>query len=166
MADDAAAPADRAADELDRWTARKVRPIVVLYVVLVFAAFMIVAFFVFHSMEAVKALLLAAVAAVGATVPGVMERTEYRMTGAGIDRRPVKPKQTRDFETVFAWSELDRIVPMRHGFKYFKTMDEQGPVRRFWNTHLCDRYSGEVHVECEDLDRVLGLSERLRKTAS
>jgi hypothetical protein len=147
---------------LDRWTARKIPPIVVLYVVLVFVGFMLVSFFVFHSTEAVKALLIATVGAVAATVPGVIERVEYRATDAGIENRPVKKHQPREFETVFSWDELDRVVPMRHGFKYFKRMDEQGSLREFWNTHISDRYSGEVHVEREDLDRVLELVGRMR----
>ena len=61
---------------LDQWTARKVQPVVLLYLVLVFAGFMALSLFVFHSREAVTALGMAAVAAVFATLPGVLERVE------------------------------------------------------------------------------------------
>jgi len=147
---------------LDRWSARKVRPIILLYVAAVFAAFMVLAHLVFHSQEAVKALAIAAVGAVAATTPGVLERVEYRLTEFGIERRSLKTKNPGPFKDVFRWNELDHIVPMKHGFKYYKTLSEPNPLRRFWKAHISDRYSGEVHAEASDLDRVLGIVERQR----
>jgi hypothetical protein len=80
-------PSSRTGPEiLDRWTARRVRPIVLLYIVAVFAAFIAVSIFVFHSPEAVKALVLAAVGALVASVPGVTGRVEYRLTETGIEK--------------------------------------------------------------------------------
>ena len=145
---------------LDQWSARRIRPIVMLYVVAVFAIFCAVAYFVVHSTEAVKALVVAAVAALGATVPGVMEKIEYRLGASGIEKRTVRTNEPREFESVFRWDELSHVSPMRHGFKYSKTMTETNALRRFWNTHLSDRFSGEVHVEKNDLKRVLEIVER------
>lgn len=145
---------------LASWSARKVRPIVVLYVVAVFAAFILLSVVVFHSQEAVKALAMAAVAAVAATVPGVLEKVEYRMTGSGIEKRPVKKNQLTEFKEVFLWDELHHIVMMRHGFKYSKKMVETNPLRRFWKANFSAEFSGEVHVEKQDLERIVGIVER------
>lgn len=144
---------------LRQWSARKVQPIVVLYVLAVFAAFAAVAHFVFHSTEAVKALAIAALGAVAATAPGVMERVEYRLTESGVEKRSAR-KSPGPFQEVFRWPELSRVVPTGHGFKYVKVTNESNPLRRFWRRHFSDVCSGEVHVEREDLERVLGLVER------
>lgn len=149
---------------LDQWAARKIQPIVVLYVVAVFAVFMALSLFVFHSDEAVKALAIALVGAGVATIPGLVERVEYQLTDSGLARRPLKTKNPGPFRDVFRWEELNHIVPMKHGFKYFKTPKETNPLRRFWKQHISDRYSGEVHVERSDLDRILATVERQRAT--
>lgn len=143
--------------ELDRWSARKVRPVIVLYVSVVFVAFMVLAHFVFHSPDAVKALLVAAVAAIIATLTSVFERVEYRATEEGLEKRSLKAKDPRPFTPVFRWDELNRVVPMRHGFKYVKVVAERRPFQRFWNRHVSDQYSGEVPVERQDLARVLAV---------
>jgi len=153
-------------EALDRWTARKVRPIVILYVLAVFAAFMVVSITVFHSAEAVKALAFAAVGGVVAILPSVIEKVEYRMTDSGVEKRPVKKERAPDFKEVFLWDDLDRVVPMHHGFKYFKTLNETRPLRRFWQKHFSDRFSGEVHVEKEDLARVLEIIAQRGITSS
>jgi hypothetical protein len=147
---------------LDRWSARRIQPIVVLYVAAVFAAFMVLAHFVFHSPEAVKALLIAAVGGIAATVPGVIEKVEYQLTDSGLGKRPLKGKKPSQCKDVFRWDELSRVVPTKHGFKYHKTMNETNSIRRFWKAHISDQYSGEVHAEKDDLDRVLGIVERQR----
>jgi hypothetical protein len=144
---------------VDRWSARKVQPIVVLYVLAVFAAFVALAHFVFQSPEAVKALVLATVAAVGATIPGALEKVEYQPTESGIEKRSLRQKEPGEFACVFRWDELSHVVPTKHGFKFYKTMNETNPFRRFWKLHVSDRFSGEIHVEKQDLGRVLGLVE-------
>jgi len=154
MASDATASSRGESTVLDRWSSRKVPPVVVIYVVGVFAAFIALSIFVFHSLDAVKALLIAAVGAVFATIPGVMEKVEYRMTEVGIEKRASGKKEPGSFEELFRWDELDRIVPTKHGFKYYKIMNETKPLRRFWKAHVSDRFSGEVHVEKADLERV------------
>jgi hypothetical protein len=159
---DATASSRRESAVFDRWSSRKVPPVVLIYVVGVFAAFIALSIFVFRSPDAVKALLIAAVGAVVATVPGVMEKVEYQMTEVGIEKRASGKKEPSPFEVLFRWDELDRVVPMRHGFKYYKTMNETKPLRRFWKTHVSDRYSGEVHVEKADLERVLDGTRRCR----
>jgi hypothetical protein len=145
---------------LDCWSARRVQPIVLLYVIAVFAGFVAMAYFVFHSGDAVKALVIAAVGALAATVPSVIGKVEYRLNDSGIDKRPVNEAKPHDFEGVFSWDELSHVVPLKQGFKYFKTMKETSAVRRFWNLHISDRFSGEVHVEKSDLERVLKLVEK------
>jgi len=145
---------------LDRWLARKVQPVVLFYVVAVFAAFMAMSHFIFHSPEAVKALAIAAVGAVAATVPSVIENVEYQLTESGIEKRAVKKKGPDEFKGVFRWDELGHIVPTKHGFKYYKIVNETSPLRRLWKTHIADEYSGEIHVETKDLERILGIVER------
>ena len=145
---------------MDRWSARKVQPIVVLYVLAVFAVFIALSHFVIQSAAAVKALALAAVGAVAATIPGVLGKVEYQATEAGIERRTVNEKEPGGFEGVFRWDEVSHVVPMRHGFKYYKTLHETKPFRRFWKLHVSDSFSGEIHVEKKDLERVMALVER------
>jgi hypothetical protein len=157
---EAAATHPEGAVILDRWIARKTRPVVVFYVALVFAAFGMVAFFALHSPAAVKALLLAAVGAIAATVATMAEKVEYRLTDLGIDKRPNNPDKPKPFNEVFRWDQLDRVVPMKHGFKYVTTIPGGNSLRRFWNLHISDRFSGEVHVEKRDRDRILRIVEQ------
>jgi hypothetical protein len=166
MAGDAPVSGADGSEVLDRWVARKVQPVVVLYLLVVFVAFIIVSHFIFRSPEAVKALIVAAIGAVAATVASVVGRIEYRLTASGIEKRVVDGKKPREFEEAFRWHELVRVVPMKHGFRYFKTFNETGPLRRFWNVHVSDRFSGEIHVEKHDLERIYGLVERLQGTFS
>lgn len=160
MMDVSATPSSSESGALDHWSARKVRPIVILYVLGVFAVFMVVSILVFHSMDAVKALVAAAVGGVAATVPGVLEKIEYQLTEAGINKRTVNTKKPGPFKGVFRWEELSRVVPMKHGFKYYKTLSETSPFRRFWKAQICGEFSGEIHVEKEDLERILGIVKR------
>ena len=139
-----------------RWSARRVRPIILLYVAAVFAAFMVLAYFVFHSIEAVKALAIAAVGTLVATAPAVIDKLEYQLTDVGLDKRTLRTKNPGPFTEVFCWHELSHMVPLEHGFKFYKPLPATGPLRRFWNAQISDQYSGEVHVEKSDLDRVLG----------
>ncbi len=149
-----------ASEVLERWSARKVQPTVILYVVVVFAVFIALAVFVFHSATGAKALVIAAAAGVAAAVPGVIEKVEYQLTELGIKKRRLDPRRPGQFDEVFRWDQLSRVVPMNHGFKYFKTVNETNPLRRFWTVHLSDRFSGEVHVEKKDLEPILRAFER------
>lgn len=155
------ATADEPAPVLYRWTARRVHPLVLLYVASVFAAFMAIAHFALHSTTAVKALALAAIGFLVPLVPAVIVRIEYRLTEAGLERRLLARKTPGEFREVFRWSQLDRVIPMRHGLKFTKVLRETNPWRRFWKTHLSDAFSGEVHLEAPDREPVLGiLAER------
>ena len=80
MRDDTTESSPNGTDVLDGWTARKAQPIVVLYVVVVFTAFVALAHFVFHSPQGVKALLVALVGAIGAAVQPLIDKVEYRLT--------------------------------------------------------------------------------------
>jgi hypothetical protein len=130
-------------------------------VALVFVAFMALSQFVFHSWTGVKAL---AIASVGFLVPlaaTVTTRIEYRVTEAGLERRPLPRRRPGAFREVFRWDRLSEVVPVRYGIKFALRVDEPRPLQRFWKTHLSDAYSGEIHVEAEDRARVLRiLAER------
>ena len=77
---------------LYHWSARKLNPIVLLYVAAVFVVFILVAYFVLHSMTAVKALAMAAVASIIPLVPAVISRVEYRLNERVLERRPQTDK--------------------------------------------------------------------------
>ena len=88
------------------WSARKLNPIVLFYVATVFVAMMALSFFVLHSMTAVKALAMAAVASMVPLVPVVTSRVEYRLNERVLERRPQTDKKPKEFETVFHTVEL------------------------------------------------------------
>jgi len=160
MGPDSTAAADDQSEVLFQWSARKVRPIVLLYVAAVFVAMMLFSYFVFHSMTAVKALAMTAVASMVPLVPAILSRVEYRIAGQRLDRRPADEETPREFENVFELDQLSCIVPMRHGFKFYRVLSESNPVRRFWKTHVSDGYSGEVHVEAADRESVMKILDR------
>ena len=140
---------------LCHWSARKLKPTIVLYVAAVFAAFMALAYFGFHSMTGVKALAMAAIGSIVSLVPGLGKRVEYRLTEHGLERRPHDPKKPGEFKRVFRSDELSHVAPTRGGFKFHKRLDDPNPLRRFWKTQISDAYSGEVQVETPDRERVL-----------
>jgi hypothetical protein len=150
-----ASPAQSGPVVLHEWTARKTQPVVIGYVLMVFLGFILLAHFVFRSPEAVTALFLAAIGSTVPLVPMVLSRTEHRMTEAGLEKRERKKGEAAPFKPVFAWEELSHVVPIRHGFKYYKPIGEGGWLVRFWKAHLSDRFSGEVQVEAEDRERIL-----------
>jgi len=137
------------------WTARKMQPVVLIYVAAVFLVFIVVVVLVFDSMTAVKALALTAVAAIVPLVPSVLARVDYRLRGGLLEHRPHHDKDPKNYAAVVRLDELSHVKPMRHGFKYFKLLDESNPLLRFWKLELSDQYSGEVHVEPDDQNRVL-----------
>jgi hypothetical protein len=142
---------------LYRWSARRMQPIVLLSVAVVFLVMMAVSYFVVHSMSAVKALATAAVAAIVSLVPTVLMRIEYRLTDRGIERRSQHKAKPKPFESLFRLDELDHVVPIGHGFKYVKVIDESRPFQRFWKRHLSDEFSGEIQVETADRKQVLAI---------
>ena len=136
------------------WTARNVRPVVLPYLVAIFAAFMAFAHFVVHSHEAVVALLLAAVGAIVPTVPSILTRREFRLSPSGLIRTPLNEKSPKEPRELFSWEELSHLVPTGSGFKYYKHLEELNPLFRFWKLHVMDRYSGEFQVEEKDRPEV------------
>jgi hypothetical protein len=145
------------AEMLYLWTARKLRPVVLLYVAGVFAGCIALAFFVVGSAEAVKALLMAAVGVLIPLIPAVASRLDFRLTRSRLERRPHSEAEPKDFDTVFEMADLDRVVPVRSGFRYVKALDAANALDRFRKLHLSDRYSGEVQVGDDDRATVLGL---------
>jgi len=142
---------------LHNWKARKLQPVVILYVIAVFLGFIAVAFFVFHSTEAVFALATTSVASVVPLLPGVLTRLEYQFTEAGLRKGSAKATKDRTFKEVFTWEELSHVVPTKQGFKFFRVSEGTGRFRRFWETHLSEKGSGEFHVEPRDREEVLSV---------
>lgn len=137
-----------------RWIARKLSPAILLYTLLVFAAFMAVSHFVFHSPEAVKSLALAAAAAIVALLPQILGKFEYRADVAGVHKRAYGRKANGPFSRVFGWDQLSHVEATRHGFKYFLQLDEKNRFLRWTKRQFSDRYSGEIHVEAADQNRI------------
>lgn len=140
-----------------RWTARKVRPIIALYVLGVFGGFMVMAQFVFQSPDAVKALFLAAIGGLVSLVPGLRAKYEYRLNESGVARRRVSEKEPGEFEDLFVWEDVSDFAPTSSGFKYMTKVEEAGPLLRFLKRHVLSGYSGEIQVEGGDKEWVRGL---------
>lgn len=138
------------------WSARKIHPRTIGYVILVFLAFILVAHFLVHSPEAVLALATAAVGSIVPLLPGVLNRTEFQLTEEGLLKRTPKEqkKKTGAFSQLFSWSELSHLVPRKDGFKFYKTLEASGWLDRFWKLYISDRWTGEFQVEKEDRPRV------------
>jgi hypothetical protein len=81
------------------------------------------------------------------------------LSGAGIAKRSAGKGDAARFTELFGWDDLDFTELKRHGFRYRLQLDENRPARRFWKTHVSDRYSGEVHVAPADRDRVVAFLE-------
>jgi hypothetical protein len=152
------------AGALYQWSARRLPATVPLYVAAVFVAMMAFAHLVVHSSAAVKSLALAAIGAIVPLIPGVLGRVEYRLTERLLERRKPSKEAPAELETVFELEELSHVKPIRHGFKYYKQLDEESALRRFWKLRISDGYSGEVHVDRQDLQAVLDTLSRLGVT--
>jgi hypothetical protein len=79
------------------WKARNVRPAILLYVGGVSVVFIAIAHFLFRSTEAVEALLLAAMGSVGALIPNLLTRVEYRLTDSGLSKRRLRANKPGEF---------------------------------------------------------------------
>jgi len=143
---------------LCRWAARKMQPIVLLWVALVFLALIVVAYFAFHSVTGVMALFLGAVAYLTPLIPMVLNRLEYRLTEQKIEKRTFGEANPSEFADVVELGQLSHVVPIRFGFKFYKPLDERNVFRRFWKLHVTDEYSGEVRVEKADQELVFSIS--------
>ncbi|MBN1551396.1 hypothetical protein JW979_08005 [bacterium] len=139
------------------WSARKMQPIIIFYVALVFLGFMAAAHFIFHSMTGVKALAIGAVGYIVPLFASMMSKTEYQVTTSGLNSRPLNTKNPREFKNVFQWEQLSHIKPIQHGFKYYKQIIVSGAFRRFWKTCISDAFSGEVHVESKDRAAIMNI---------
>ena len=151
---------DETAVFLHQWSARKMQPAVILYVAAVFVAFILVSYFIVHSMTAVKALAIAAVGLTAPLIPLVLTKIEYQLTKTGLEKRPLNTKSPGEFKEVLRWKQLDHIIPMKHGFKFYKSISKSNVFQRYWKYHVSDAFSGEVHLETEDRAQVLSIIER------
>ncbi len=144
------------------WTTPGLPPVVLLYVVLVFAAFLAVSHFLLHSSTGTKALAIGAVGFLIPLLPKVLSRQEYRLTADGLERRGGSQSGWR---RLFAWDQLDRIAPTSHGFQFFLHLEEPNRVKRFWKLRFSDRASGEFHVGREDRHEVGSLIRAIQSGA-
>jgi len=142
------------------WSARSVRPVTLVHVTGVFAGFMALAQFVFHSSEAVAALAVAGLGSLVGLAPNVLGRFDYRLTEVGLFKQRERKRGEREPKRLFAWDELSYITSTGSGYKYFKRFESSNLLDRFWKLHISDKYSGEFHLEEEDRLRVLELFER------
>jgi hypothetical protein len=139
------------------WIARKLRPTILVYVLLIFATLMAVSLFVFQSTNALKSLAMAAVASAVALLPQVLSKIEYQANESGLGTRPHGKAGNQDFRLIFLWNELDHARFVKQGFKYIRNLDEKSPAKRFLKRQFSDKYSGEIRVDAEDRDRVYEL---------
>ncbi len=144
------------------WRARTIRPMIGVYVAGVFVGFMALAQFVFHSREAVAALFFTGVGSLVALLPNMMARMEYRLTEAGLEKRPRGGGEGRPFKKVFDWDELGHLVQTSSGYKFYKRIGPSGAVSRMIKLHLLGDHSGEFHVEPDDLPQVKSILEQHR----
>lgn len=161
MAEESRMPTEAEQEILLEWSARKVRPIILVWLALIFLVAMAGVWFTVHTREAVMALLAAGAAAIGSAVPGVVNRIGYRATVDVLEKLPPSKKKKREFVTVFRWDELSHVRPGKYNVKYFKHLAEPNVLRRFWKLHISDSYSGEFHMEAENRDEILAMLERL-----
>jgi len=155
MGPNATAANDNEPKVLCHWSARKLNLTVLLYVGAVFVAFMALSHYVFQSDTAVKSLAITAVGFLVSLVPAVLKRVEYRLTERELESRPHNTKKPSVFTSVFELDQLSHIVPTRHGFKYYRPLNESNLLLRLWKAHLSEAFSGEVHVETVDQEGVL-----------
>lgn len=145
------------AEEICRWSARKMQPVVLIYVGLVFLIFILLSYFIFHSMDAVKALAITGGTFILTGLPAVTKRIEYRLTKHSLEQRPLVKNKVPTYSQVFPLDQFSHIKLMQHGFKFYLHRDEMNSLRRFWKMHVLTGYSGVVPVEKRDMERVLGV---------
>lgn len=144
-----------------QWTARKMQPSVILYVILIYIVFIGLAYFVFHSATAAKTLAFTLVGIIVPLVPSILKRIEYKLTGHDLMSRTKTPDDKEEYKPVFALDKLDYIVKIKHGFKFYLSIEEKNSSGRFWKKHISDKYAGEVHVETDDVQKVFDLISEL-----
>ena len=152
-------------DIFHRWSARKMSPVILFYVALVFIVFIAFSHFIFHSKAAVKALVLTAVGSLLPLYVTSIGRVEYRLTGKGLEKRQVKKENTAEFIEVFNFEQLDHIVRTRRGFKYYFRLEEGGSLKRFLMKYFSDKYSGEVHIKKDDQEKVFEFFDQKKMTS-
>lgn len=140
-------------DVLCQWTARKIYPLVPVYIAGIFLGFIGFAVAV-QSKEAVIALATTGVGSIVALLPGILSRLEYKLTPKELLKRPATGDDLVSFQHVFQVGELSHFVMIQSGFKFFKPLETTRRMKRFIRKHLMAEYSGEVHVDRRDRERV------------
>jgi hypothetical protein len=142
------------------WSARRMSPKIMLYVAIVFILFIAVSYFGFHSITAVKGLVITAFGSIVALIPMVFTRVEYRLTQQRLESRQIRKKEQKPYKIVFLLDQLSHVVIIDNGFKFYLVLKERNSILRFWKKHISDHYSGEVRLENKDAERVLTTLEK------
>lgn len=138
-----------------QWKARKIKPIILIYVGMIFFIFILISHFVFHSSEAVKALLITALGTIGPLSIAMFNRIEYKLTKEMLEHRPINQNKPSEFKTLFSLDQKINIKRAGSGLKYFLPLEESNPLKRFLKMNFSDKYSGEILIEKEDRKKVL-----------
>lgn len=139
------------------WSARKIAPKIILYVLLIFLIFILISYFGFHSINAVKALLISGFGYLISLLITAYTRIEYKLTKDKLENRPINKKNPKPFKTLFRLDEIDHLKPINSGFKYYLTLNN----KNFWNKHISYKYSGEIKLEKVDRERITSAFKNL-----
>lgn len=142
-------------EEIHYWSVRKISPKILLLIAIVFLIFIAIAYFGFHSTNAVQALIYSALGSIVTLLPGVFTFLEYRLSKEKLEYRPIRKKSQKSYKTIFLVKELSHLVKTADGVKYYLKFSENNSIRRFWKKHISDKYSGEVKIPNNDTSKIL-----------
>lgn len=137
------------------WTARKMSPRVILYVAIVFIAFIVLAYWGFHSLTAVKTLVFTALAYILSVLPMVFGRVEYQLSTHKLESRQIKKQGSTPYKTLFKLEKVSHLVKSSDSLKYYLNFEEPNQFYRFFKKHFSDRYSGEIKVAPKDSAQII-----------
>jgi hypothetical protein len=137
------------------WSARKMSPKVILYVAIIFIAFIALAYWGFHSLAAVKTLFFTALAYILSVLPIVFSHLEYRLSAQKLESRQVKKQDPKPYKTLFQLAEVSHLVKSSGSLKYCLNFEEANRFHRFFKKHFSDRYSGEIKLAPKDSEQII-----------
>lgn len=142
-------------EEVCYWSARKMPPIVIVYVVLIFITFMAISYWGLHSTTAAKTLAFTAIGSIVPLMPLAFARIEYQLTKQKLESRSYIKKATKPYAVLFKVDQVNYIVRTGSGFKYYLKFEEKNGFKRFVKKHVSDKYGGEVKIEKPDVEKIL-----------
>lgn len=142
------------------WSARKMPPIIIVYVVLIFIAFAAISYWGLHSTTAAKTLAFTAIGSIVPLMPLAFARIEYQLSQQKLESRSSIKKTVKPYTELFRLDQVSYIVRIRSGFKYYLTFKEDNKILRFFKKHISDKYAGEIKVEKSDAERIIAEFEK------